>query len=289
MSVSCSGCKRQTAREMVSENPKCGHMVCYECELLSPSGQGASCVACLSCPICLSKLEEPTKLCMPETDEKSERKCTHVFCWACIEEWSKINTACPLCNEQFASMQSAKRGKAVEKRDVRKLMNENDLSLSTIAILMRDAEEAGMDNLDRFFDDNFEDYLDFTPREPDRYDTTDGFVVSDSEEIEYEDDDDDGSQSSSEYSGECCDQLELGTGRSSRRRIIPWINESGPAARTRAKRVITPSPEIGYEDYEEEEDEEEEDVKPVTRSVSLGDAIVSRLRSSTRKRSASRR
>ncbi len=32
--------------------------------------------------------------------------CVHEFCWSCIEAWSNINNACPLCKARFHAMTS---------------------------------------------------------------------------------------------------------------------------------------------------------------------------------------
>jgi predicted amidophosphoribosyltransferase len=44
------------------------------------------------CTICLDDFEQATMV-----------PCNHVFCFACITEWSRINNKCPMCRKVLDS------------------------------------------------------------------------------------------------------------------------------------------------------------------------------------------
>ncbi len=46
--------------------------------------------------------------------------CDHLFCFGCIETWSKDSNACPLCKNKFRSVTKVEDGKVISKRTVPK-------------------------------------------------------------------------------------------------------------------------------------------------------------------------
>ena len=99
--------------------------------------------------------------------------CQHEFCYACIERWSKIVPACPLCKAPFARATSGKTFFIVEPKVTTESEDDND----------EDDEDDDNDN-----DDLQSDAQDLEVPLLERnfgYDSDDGFVV-DEETLEYD-------------------------------------------------------------------------------------------------------
>lgn len=40
--------------------------------------------------------------------------CRHIFCYQCIESWTKMSNSCPLCKKPYLQIIKSKNGKSVE-------------------------------------------------------------------------------------------------------------------------------------------------------------------------------
>lgn len=58
----------------------------------SSDGEGSE-----KCPICLLKLTNDQEIGKPEI-------CDHIFCFPCIEEWSKVMRTCPIDRKEFSKI-----------------------------------------------------------------------------------------------------------------------------------------------------------------------------------------
>lgn len=49
--------------------------------------------------------DQPCSICLGQLQDKSfTDSCLHMFCFVCLQEWSKVKAECPLCKQKFSSI-----------------------------------------------------------------------------------------------------------------------------------------------------------------------------------------
>ena len=80
------------------------------------------------CSICMEAVEQPAKL----------SGCTHVFCKACILEWSKRENSCPNCRAPFKHIKCGRK-KTKVKRARQRVTPEPEIEVVEMATMMTTA------------------------------------------------------------------------------------------------------------------------------------------------------
>jgi len=183
-------------------------------------------------------LTEPCAICLGVLTKVSAiNGCLHVFCFDCIDEWSKNTNTCPMCKSEFTKIKQKDDPSKIKKvkRKIQQAVYDRD-ELERLDV----ADEVYFeDDVDDFDDGDHDDDDDDDENEVKGYNPRDGFVVPDNtiiyeddkeeiidldddEEEEEEDDDDD----EVEIVRFVCDGFEMPQSSIYKRRKVEETNQS---------------------------------------------------------------
>ena len=193
------------------------------------------------CSICLERPSNTSKI----------DSCAHVYCWACITLWGKINNLCPQCKSRFSIVTSIADPLALEffegpPSDSGEEEEEEE-----------DEEEEGADGEQEQEEEEEEEDNELVGLE-DEY-VLDGFLVGDDDAIEYESAAGEGEEDEDEGEADSSSDVEPSSASASHLRLRRRRKErGGRVGKKKRRRKVTIQISPGEEEEDQDQDQEQE-------------------------------